>query len=79
MYREQPELLRTLINRSKTYNETLDFLANPPADCKVHVIAPDSSFCVKRLTMDKKKLLRGYAQGRRMGRRFLTIQAKSVA
>ncbi|NDW15526.1 patatin family protein [Alteromonas genovensis] len=79
MYREQPELLRTLINRSKTYNETLHFLTNPPADCKIHIIAPDASFSVKRLTMDKKKLLRGYAQGRRMGRRFLSGQMMDVA
>ncbi|WP_420935978.1 patatin-like phospholipase family protein [Alteromonas sp. A081] len=79
MFREQPELLQTLINRSKTYNETLDFLITPPADCKIHIIAPDSSFCVKRLTMDKKKLLRGYAQGRRMGRRFLSGLIKDVA
>lgn len=79
MYRDQPELLKSLLNRPKIYNDTLQFITNPPKDCVVHVIAPDVGFCVKRLTMDKKKLLRGYAQGRRMGRRFVQTITQRLA
>ncbi|MEC9127403.1 MAG: patatin family protein, partial [Pseudomonadota bacterium] len=71
MYGNQPALLDKMLQRAAIYNETLAFLNNPPDDCTIRVIAPDEAFCVKRLTMDKKKLLRGYGQGRRMARRYL--------
>ena len=71
MYGNQPLLLQTLLNRATTYNETLAFIKKPPSDCIINVIAPDEGFCVKRLTMDKHKLLKGYALGRRMARRTI--------
>lgn len=71
MYGNQPAILEKMLQRAAIYNETLDFLNNPPSDCNIKVIAPDEAFSVKRLTMDKKKLLRGYGQGRRMARRYI--------
>ncbi|KXJ61855.1 MAG: phospholipase [Alteromonas sp. Nap_26] len=71
MYGTQPALLKTMLARPHIYNETLEFLKHPPADCQINLIAPDEGFCVKRLTMDKKKLLKGYALGRRMARRYI--------
>ena len=73
MYGNQPAILKKMLQRAAIYNETLNFLKNPPEDCNIRVIAPDEAFCVKRLTMDKKKLLRGYGQGRRMARRYLKL------
>ena len=73
VYGHQPAILDKMLQRAAIYNETLDFLNNPPENCTVRVIAPDEAFCVKRLTMDKKKLLRGYGQGRRMARRYLKV------
>ncbi|OFC71734.1 patatin-like phospholipase family protein [Alteromonas confluentis] len=75
MYGQQPGLLNAMLRRAATYNQTLEFLNSPPSDCKLTVIAPDQAFCVKRLTMDKYKLLKGYAQGRRMARRALYANA----
>lgn len=71
LYGHQPALLQTLIHRFERYNESLAFIEKPPVGCHITVIAPSQSFCVKRLTMNKAKLLKGYAQGRRMGRRAL--------
>lgn len=79
LYGHQPALLETMLQRARMYNETLAFLNNPPDDCKITVIAPDAGFCVKRLTMDKRKLLLGYAQGRRMARRLLSSRKKLAA
>ena len=73
MYGNQPAILKKMLQRAAIYNETLNFLKNPPEDCNIRVIAPDEAFCVKRLTMDKKKLLRGYGQGRRMACRYLKL------
>jgi predicted patatin/cPLA2 family phospholipase len=81
MYGAQPALLDKMTKRSNIYNETLNFLLDPPSDCTITVIAPDEAFCVKRLTMDKKKLLRGYGQGRRMARRVISkskVEAQST-
>lgn len=79
MYGSQPALLAKMLQRAAIYNRTLDFLNNPPDDCQIRIIAPDKAFCVKRLTMDKKKLLRGYGQGRRMARRHLKALDFAVA
>lgn len=79
IYGEQPALLDTMLRRAETYNETLAFLNNPPSDCQLTIIAPDEGFCVKRLTMDKYKLLKGYAQGRRMARRALAASMATAA
>ncbi|NDV92705.1 patatin family protein [Alteromonas sp. 345S023] len=73
MYGTQPALLEKILQRATIYNETLAFLSDPPSDCRLSIIAPDEAFCVKRLTMDKRKLLKGYAQGRRMARRAMKL------
>jgi predicted patatin/cPLA2 family phospholipase len=73
MYGSQPALLEKILQRATIYNESLAFLSNPPNDCRLSIIAPDKAFCVKRLTMDKRKLLKGYAQGRRMARRTMKL------
>ncbi|AFV85575.1 MULTISPECIES: patatin-like phospholipase family protein [Alteromonas] len=75
MYKNQPALLEKMLQRASIYNDTLAFLNSPPSDCTIRVIAPDEAFCVKRLTMDKKKLLKGYGQGRRMARRYLKLSS----
>ncbi len=33
----------------RSYNEALDFIAHPPADCQIEVIAPADYFPVSRL------------------------------
>jgi len=70
MYANTPALLDKMLKRAHIYNETLSFITNPPADCEIKLIAPNDAFDVKRLTMNKRKLLKGYAQGKRMGRRY---------
>jgi predicted patatin/cPLA2 family phospholipase len=70
MYANTPALLDKMLKRAYIYNETLSFITNPPDDCEIKLIAPNDAFDVKRLTMNKRKLLKGYAQGKRMGRRY---------
>ena len=75
LYGAQPALMNAMLQRAGKYNASLDFIQSPPEGCHINVIAPSASFAVKRLTMDKKKLLRGYAEGKRAGRR----ESKSAA
>ena len=72
MFADYPALIDTIHQRSDTYNSTLAFIANPPADCKVHIIAPPADFPVKRLTMNKTKLIKGYRMGRQCAQQYLS-------
>lgn len=78
LYGRQPELLKTMFERPAKYNQALEFMLNPPSDCQITVIAPNRDFCVKRLTMDKLKLLRGYALGRRLAKRQLLLSRQAA-
>ena len=71
LYGHQPALLNTLLQRPQIYNDTLAFLQNPPADLQLNVIAPPAGFNVKRLTMDRHKLDRGYKHGKIAALRML--------
>ncbi|WP_035480778.1 patatin-like phospholipase family protein [Gallaecimonas xiamenensis] len=63
LFKDQPQLAQTLLDRAKHYNAALDFIESPPADCRVQVVAPPPDFAVGRLTMDKAKVDAGYRMG----------------
>ncbi len=79
LYGNQPMLLEALIRRPDIYNDTLAFLQTPPEDCKLTIIAPNATFKVKRLTMDKVKLALGYRNGVNAARRALGLLDKKAA
>lgn len=79
LYGTQPALLDALKRRPESYNETLAFLTDPPADCHIQVVAPDTGFKVKRLTMDKLKLAMGYRSGKNAARRLFAERDQRVA
>ena len=58
-----PQLAEAMINRWTAYNRAIAFIENPPADCRIRVIAPPAHFAVGRLTTDPGKLEAGYAMG----------------
>ncbi|WP_370314944.1 patatin family protein [Thalassolituus sp.] len=68
-------LLNAMLFRSDDYNASLDFIANPPPDCRVHVIAPPPEFAVSRLTMNQQRLADGYRMGVTEGERYLQLHA----
>jgi len=61
--KEKKQLIQTLDRRWEVYNRAIDFLENPPEDCRVQIIAPPADFEVGRLTKDKEKLDAGYRMG----------------
>lgn len=79
LYGHQPALLNTLLQRSATYNATLDFLREPPSDVRLRLVAPPKGFNVKRLTMNRAKLERGYKLGKIAARQMLRQQRQAVA
>ncbi|PSW16903.1 patatin family protein [Photobacterium sanctipauli] len=60
---DTPVLAEAMLQRAESYNRAIDFIDNPPEDCKITVIAPPDDFVVGRVTTDKEKLDLGYRQG----------------
>lgn len=71
MLTTEPALACALLRREQCYNQALDFIAHPPADCHIELIAPPADFAVARFTRDRHRLETGYLQGYWRGRQAL--------
>ena len=72
LFAEHPQMAEAMLRRSENYNESLDFIRNPPKDTHIRVIAPPDEFSVQRLSMRQSVLLEGYEMGLEAGRAHLT-------
>ena len=66
-----PKLSKAILNHSKTYNESLQFIDNPPEDLKIYQIQPDAKLETKRNTLNHQILEKDYNLGRMKGKVFL--------
>ncbi len=71
LFAQYPALQSQLKSRYQRYNQALEFIQNPPADCRIRIIAPPSEFSVGRTTRDDRKLRAGYSMGRKAGSDFI--------
>lgn len=60
---ETPALARASLERHRSYNDAIDFIRQPPADCRIRVIVPPAGFRVGRMTTDRVRLEQGYQMG----------------
>ncbi|USD67847.1 patatin family protein [Vibrio sp. SCSIO 43136] len=67
LFAKHPNVAQAMLSRAENYNQSLEFLRNPPADAKVRVIAPPENFPVKRLTRKRNLLEQGYEMGKKAG------------
>jgi predicted patatin/cPLA2 family phospholipase len=67
---QTPQLAEAMIHRAESYNRSIDFIENPPEDCRVQVLAPPADFAVGRMTQNLSKLDAGYAMGLAAARRL---------
>ena len=79
MFGNDAALLAAMQQRSADYNASLDFIHNPPAGCRIRVIAPPDDFPVSRLTMNLGKIERGYEQGKSAGQAWLNQHFATTA
>jgi predicted patatin/cPLA2 family phospholipase len=70
-----PNLSKALLRHSKTYNDCLDFIKNPPADCQIVEICPPMRLKVKRDTINHNLLKEGYQIGVRSAEEFLRLNS----
>jgi len=71
VYKSYPALIQASLNRSHVYNQSIDFILNPPSDCKINIIAPPANFRVGRTTKKLKLLNNGYTMGIDAAKDFL--------
>ena len=62
-YKNYPQLIETMLNRYKNYNETLDYIEHLEDEGKALVIRPSNKLEVGRLEKDPQKLYRLLHQG----------------
>ncbi|URQ88155.1 patatin family protein [Pseudoalteromonas sp. SCSIO 43088] len=72
LYKNTPALAEATLRRAENYNQSIDFITNPPSDCKINIIAPPPNFAVGRTTKSFEKLSAGYEMGLNAGSNFLT-------
>ena len=63
LLRQTPALARASLARHHSYNDAIDFIRQPPADCHIRLIYPPAGFRVGRMTTDKGRLEQGYQMG----------------
>jgi predicted patatin/cPLA2 family phospholipase len=66
-FRKYPQLLNAIENRSKTYQETIEFMRNPPKGVKILEVNPPDGFQTNRLTKDTSILKQDYHLGYEVG------------
>ena len=71
-FKQHPDLFAAVLNRTHRYNQALEFIAKPPADCRISVVAPPIGFAVGRFCQDPGQLEAGYQAGRETGLRHVT-------
>lgn len=69
---EHPRLLGAALRHQRKYNDALNFIENPPDDCRVTQLCPPDDFPVSRFTRDIGKLNAGYQQGKELAKGYLT-------
>ncbi|WP_237058654.1 patatin-like phospholipase family protein [Microbulbifer sediminum] len=77
VFHEHSRLFESVLERAERYNRALEFLANPPAGCRISVIAPPAEFPVKRFTREPDLLEQGYQMGRREALEHLGLASPS--
>ena len=74
LLKSYPKLAAAMTNRHIAYNKAIDFIAQPPSDCTVDVIAPNKHFAVGRTTKKQDTLNHGYQMGILAGQQFVSEQ-----
>jgi len=69
--RAYPQISKALKYNSATYNSSLEFINNPPSDCKITQICPPQRLSTKRATTNANTMKADYQIGMNCGEEFL--------
>ena len=69
--RDYPEISNALKTNTGTYNSALEFINNPPSDCKIIQICPPHRLKTRRATTNVEIMKRDYQVGLKQGKDYL--------
>ena len=69
--RSYPNISKALVENTTTYNSALEFVNNPPSDCKILQICPPQRLSTKRATTNVNIMKADYQIGMNCGEVFL--------
>lgn len=69
--RKYPKLRKALLDHDKTYNRALDFIENPPSDCKITQLCPPQRLKSKRDSKNITLLKADYELGKNIAENYL--------
>lgn len=69
--RSYPNISKALVENTTTYNSALEFINNPPSDCKILQICPPQRLSTKRATTNVNIMKADYQIGMNCGEEFL--------
>jgi predicted patatin/cPLA2 family phospholipase len=72
--RSYPQLAKALKENTTTYNSALEFIDNPPGDCKIIQICPPQRLSTKRATTNVNTMKADYQIGISCGKKFLETE-----
>ena len=70
LFMNYPEFGKAFMQRASTYNAAIDFIENPPDDCRIVEVCPPATFATKRTTTNKEILLKDYQVAINIGNAF---------
>ena len=73
LFKKQPALQQAILNLAEVYNQSVEFIANPPEDLTVHQIAPASELKTNTTTQNYDVLMNDYNLGLTDGQEFCKI------
>lgn len=73
-FKQYPQVFNAVLSRTERYNQALAFIAKPPADCRMQVVAPPADFAVSRFCQNPQQLEAGYQAGRLVGLQHISQQ-----
>ena len=69
--RNYPKLSKALLIHDKTYNQSLEFINNPPKDCQINQLCPPTRLKTKRDSKNNSIMEADYNLGLSIGREFI--------
>jgi predicted patatin/cPLA2 family phospholipase len=71
LYKNHSKLKKSILNSAGTYNNSIDFIENPPANINIVQIAPTITLGTTFMTTDTQLLERDYQHGKQLGKEFV--------
>ncbi len=71
LLKSYPQIAQRLQQRHRDYNQTIQFIRQPPKDCQIIEVCPPDTFSAGQFTVDLNILDDAYQMGERIGKQLI--------